>query len=695
MLTVQSFVVCAFLQLGTAGDKGGADITVSSNESITGEYYNIGTLTISGGATVTCTGAVIIRAKRIVIDGTISADGANASTSTGNGGDGAGSGKSGGGGGAGHGGAGGAGGAATGGAGGTAGSTYSTSSNPSFTVPSSPDSADDMDPPGQLEDINEGSDGGDGGNSPSGTGGTGGGRVILYASISINISGNLSANGATGGNGDSNKGGGGGGSGGGIVIAAPSVTISGTVSANGGNGGSGGSSGLGGGGGGGGGGGRIKIFYDSLSQTGTVRASGGTGGTASGSAAAGDNGSAGAVSSTAINFRPSNGATLSIQSAQTEGSSIYSSDSTPTFNLSGFTDPNTNTNPTTWGAHAATRWQIRTQAGSYSSPLADTGYDSSNKTSYTASTLSDGVYYIRVQYVDSGSTSGYGGSSSAPSAADYELASPFSSEQIFYIDMTSPSMPSPQSPVNGASTGTSVTLTWSSSTDATSGVKQYEVVIMDGDGNTLSTTTTTSTSLSTTLTSGNYRWKVRAIDRAGNNSSYSSDETFSVSSETKTGNDSQPVQIASDSAHPRAVLVSPKNSVLLERSADFVWLFDESNVSLSYFELVVSERSTGNVVYSGRTASKFHTVDHMPKGEFTWFVKAVFSDDTFTQSETADFITVFGLESTSGARCSASVTPSHPSGGIGDNVFVSLLAAVLSAVIAKTGVVRRNYSRSM
>jgi hypothetical protein len=124
-----------------------------------------------------------------------------------------------------------------------------------------------------------GGQGGNGGfctccsSSTGGRGGNGGGVIRLIAD-SINVAGQVTANGAAGAPGSAsypgNAGGGGGGSGGGILLAADQLTVTGAISAAGGAGGVGTSTAtlsIGGVGGPG----RVKLLYGSkISVTGTI-----------------------------------------------------------------------------------------------------------------------------------------------------------------------------------------------------------------------------------------------------------------------------------------------------------------------------------------------------------------------------------------------------------------------------------------
>jgi len=84
------------------------------------------------------------------------------------------------------------------------------------------------------------------------------------------------------------------------------------------------------------------------------------------------------------NFSPANGAT---------GISVM-----PTLRSSAFADPDIG------DTHAASQWQVRTSSGSYSSPVFDSGTDSSNLTQITLASgilSSNTIYYWRVRHQDS------------------------------------------------------------------------------------------------------------------------------------------------------------------------------------------------------------------------------------------------------------------------------------------------------
>ena len=101
-------------------------------------------------------------------------------------------------------------------------------------------------------------------------------------------------------------------------------------------------------------------------------------------------------------------------------------------------------------------------------------------------------------------------------------------------DNTPPSEPAPQSPGDGAAVAcsTSVTLTWSPSSDA-SGIATYyiklEKQVSPGNWQSAGGYTSSSTSVSVPVNCGIiYRWAVRAEDSAGNFSGWSSFSQFGV-----------------------------------------------------------------------------------------------------------------------------------------------------------------------
>lgn len=124
--------------------------------------------------------------------------------------------------------------------------------------------------------------------------------------------------------------------------------------------------------------------------------------------------------------------------------------------------------------------------------------DTTNSTTYTPSTLSDGIYYWRVRAID---VSGGAGK--------------WSQVRLFTIDTIGPAAPTLTSPIDGYnSSSRSVTFRWQSS----SGAVSYQFAY-DNDVNCTSPTrivTVRSTSTRMTLPSGTYYWCVKAKDAFGN-----------------------------------------------------------------------------------------------------------------------------------------------------------------------------------
>ena len=125
--------------------------------------------------------------------------------------------------------------------------------------------------------------------------------------------------------------------------------------------------------------------------------------------------------------------------------------------------------------------------------------------------LSDGVYYWRVQAVDNiGNTSDWVNGTS------------------FSVDTVAPTTPAT---LTRTITGNNVTFDWADATDATSGVKQYEIQV-DNNSNFSSpesdTLPKTSNSSVNSLADGTYYWRVKTQDNIGNWSNWTIGESFIV-----------------------------------------------------------------------------------------------------------------------------------------------------------------------
>ena len=127
----------------------------------------------------------------------------------------------------------------------------------------------------------------------------------------------------------------------------------------------------------------------------------------------------------------------------------------------------------------------------------------------SVSSITDGNYYWRVRTVDNfGNYSGWSQGSS------------------FTVDISAPSVPASLTPIV---TGNNVALDWADSTDAPSGIKQYQVQLdkhADFSSPEYSATPVTSNANATGLTDGNYYWRVNTQDNAGNTSTWSNGTSF-------------------------------------------------------------------------------------------------------------------------------------------------------------------------
>lgn len=200
------------------------------------------------------------------------------------------------------------------------------------------------------------------------------------------------------------------------------------------------------------------------------------------------------------NSTPSNGATNQLL--------------TPTLTSSAFSDSDGD-------LHAASRWQITTVSGNYSSPVFDSGEDTVNKTSITVSpALTPGTYYWHVHYKDN---------SGKPNPW-----SDFSAEFSF-VTTQAPATPTNVSPAGGATTNTiTPTLTSSAYSDSDGdphAASQWQVdnnadfssPTFDSGVDTVNKTSVVPTGLSwDTL----YYWKVRHRDSKNAWSNYSTSTTF-------------------------------------------------------------------------------------------------------------------------------------------------------------------------
>jgi hypothetical protein len=126
----------------------------------------------------------------------------------------------------------------------------------------------------------------------------------------------------------------------------------------------------------------------------------------------------------------------------------------------------------------------------------------------------DGTWYWRVRAVDNANNNGT-----------------FSANSNFISDMTPPGQTTLSSPTDLAVLGSgTVNLSWVAVTDATSGIKNYELqTAVDSAFTTTLTATTHITAAATrTMADGAWFWRVRAVDNANNNGTYSVARSFTV-----------------------------------------------------------------------------------------------------------------------------------------------------------------------
>jgi hypothetical protein len=207
---------------------------------------------------------------------------------------------------------------------------------------------------------------------------------------------------------------------------------------------------------------------------------------------------------------------------------------TPTLGSSAFSDPDTG------DTHAASQWQITATSGSYTSPMFDSGTDSSNLTSIAIPSgklqLATTYYWI-VRHQDS-----------------QENWSAWSAETSFTTEALpnqAPAQPSNVSPANG-DTDVSLTPTLSSSafSDPDSGdthaASQWQITTSTGDysSTVLDSGRSGWNRIQYSVPSGavpsystTYYWRVRHQDNHGNWSDYSTETSFTTSSADNGGGD--------------------------------------------------------------------------------------------------------------------------------------------------------------
>ena len=128
-----------------------------------------------------------------------------------------------------------------------------------------------------------------------------------------------------------------------------------------------------------------------------------------------------------------------------------------------------------------------------------------------ASNLTDGIYYWRVKAADNaGNTSNWVNGDS------------------FMVDATAPAVPSG---LTMTRSGNNLTFDWNDASDATSGVKQYQIELDSSDKFSnleYFKQVTDSQASVANLASGTHYWRVRAQDNSGNLSAWSAAESFTM-----------------------------------------------------------------------------------------------------------------------------------------------------------------------
>ena len=174
----------------------------------------------------------------------------------------------------------------------------------------------------------------------------------------------------------------------------------------------------------------------------------------------------------------------------------------------------------------------------------------------------------------------------------------------FTVDTTPPSIPSG---LNKTITGNSVALTWNDSTDADSGVKQYEVQV-DNNSNfsspEYSATPTASTATVNNLVDGTYYWEVRTQDNAGNYSAWSSGSSFTMDT-------------SAPSAPATLTRTVTGNNVALD------WIDATDNLSgVKQYEVQVDNNSNfSSPEYSATPTASTATVNSLVDGTYYWRIR--------------------------------------------------------------------------
>ncbi|MFC1998767.1 PKD domain-containing protein [Chloroflexota bacterium] len=273
---------------------------------------------------------------------------------------------------------------------------------------------------------------------------------------------------------------------------------------------------------------------------------------------------------------------------------------TPTLSSSAFADSDTA------DTHAASQWLITTTAGSYGSPLYDSGTDATNKISIAvpASTLdTNTTYYFKVRHQDNHGT-----------------WSAWSFETSFTTLNTAPGQPTNSTPANAA-TSVSLTPTLSSSAfaDADAGdthaASQWHITTTSGSygsvvfdsGADTSNKTSIAIPAATLSYSTTYYWRVQYQDSHGTWSAWSAETSFTTMSEPITNvAPSTPVNVT-----PADIATGVSATPTLESSA-----FSDSNSgdthAASQWQVTTTSGNYSSPVYDSSTDTSNKTSIAIP-----------------------------------------------------------------------------------
>ncbi len=221
------------------------------------------------------------------------------------------------------------------------------------------------------------------------------------------------------------------------------------------------------------------------------------------------------------------------------------------------------------------------------------------------SNLAEGVYYWRVQAADK-----------AGNVSDWVSGGSFA------VDTTAPSVPVT---LTQTANGKNITFDWADGSDATSGVKQYEVQIDDNsDFSSLVSTLTPAESIvtATGLPDSYYYWRVRTLDNSDNYSDWSSVSSFMF--------DSTPPTV------PGGLLRSvSRNSVV------FDWSDSSDAYGVAKYNLQIDNNNDfGSPVSDTLLKASNSSVSSMADGIYYWRVKAQDNTGNWSAWTVGDSFTV-------------------------------------------------------